>query len=65
MAVTIRYLKNYPPEPDGKVPLAEAKRQQVGVVCGYQPLHFAGDVETLSASVARDRVNAGFAEFVN
>ena len=65
MALTIRYLKNYPPEPDGGVPLAEAKRQQVGVVRGYQPLHQVGDVETLSASVAKQRVETGFAEFVN
>jgi len=59
--MTIRYLKPYPAEPDGVDPLTG----KVGVVRGYQPLHVAGDVETLSASVAKQRVEQGFAEFVN
>ena len=55
----IRYLVNYPPQPSGVDPLTG----KVGVVSGYRVEHYAYEVVMHSASVARDRVAQGFAEF--
>ena len=51
----IQYVKDYPANPDPNNPSAAR---------GYVKEAEIGDVVTLSASVARDRVAQGFAEFI-
>jgi len=59
-SLTIRYTKDYPQNPTEK-----AGFNPNHTVSGYVVEAKAGEFQTLSASVARDRVAAGFAELVS